>query len=251
MSSAAAWHSITARNGENSISAGDVEFGQKRLKGAAMSNRARMAGEPETIRERFGAQWIADRPADERFSPQELVPFGRAWVVRENDRGRGIDVMSWDVLGGQAKRSSVAGSPPRPLAMTNVRSLGLPQWRRLAERPENRCIIPLTEFCHLARERDVEKGTKGEMWFACTDQPIFGVAGIWQIIGDKLGFAMVTCDANDVVAPVHPKAMVTILAQEDWDRWLGGSYDDLVSLQHPYAADCMTVRGPVFPSRDA
>jgi hypothetical protein len=59
-----------------------------------------MLGEPETIVERFGAKWIADRPIDNRFNPQELVPFGRAYVVRENYRGRGIDVMAWDVLGG-------------------------------------------------------------------------------------------------------------------------------------------------------
>jgi putative SOS response-associated peptidase YedK len=45
--------------------------------------------------------------------------------------------------------------------------------------------------------------------------------------------------------------MVTILAEENWDRWLGGSYDDLVSLQQPYAAECMTVRGPVFPPKSA
>lgn len=216
-----------------------------------MTNRARMTGEPETIRERFGATWISERPADDRLSPQELAPFGRAYVIRDDERGRGVDLMSWDALGGQTKRAARGGSPPRPLAMTNVRSLGLPQWRGLVERSESRCIIPLTEFCYLAREKDAAKGTKGEMWFACSDQPIFGVAGFWQTNGGKPGFAMVTCDANDMVAPIHPKAMVTILAEEDWGLWLGGSYDDLVALQQPYAADRMTVRGPVFPSRDA
>ena len=63
---------------------------------------------------------------DNRVNPQELVLFGRAWVVRQNDRGRGVDVMAWDVLGGLAKRPSKIGTPTRPLAMTNVRSLGLP-----------------------------------------------------------------------------------------------------------------------------
>ncbi|WBO23911.1 SOS response-associated peptidase family protein [Sphingomonas abietis] len=214
-----------------------------------MCNRARMLGEPETIRERFGAKWLADRPMDNRFHPQELVPFGRAYVVREDDRGRGVDVMAWDVLGGQAKRPAKVGTPPRPLAMTNVRQLNLPQWRRLAEKPENRCIIPLTEFCEWSRDKDPEMGIKGEMWFATTDQPIFGVAGFWQMIGDKPGFSMVTCDANEMVKPIHPKAMITILREDDWDRWLTGSYEDAVALQRPYPADLMTVRGPVFPTR--
>ena len=65
------------------------------------------------------------------------------------------------------------------------------------------------------------------------------------------GFAMVTCDPNELVAPIHPKAMITVLEEADWDRWLTGSYDDAVALQQPYAVDRMTVRGPVFPTRAA
>jgi putative SOS response-associated peptidase YedK len=119
--------------------------------------------------ERFGADWLADRPMDNRFNPQELMPRGRAYIVRETERGTGIDVMSWDVLGGQAK-----------WPMTNVRQLGLPQWRRLADKPENRCLIPLTEFCEWTPDMvdlgDGKKPLKGEMWFQVTDQPLFAVA---------------------------------------------------------------------------
>jgi putative SOS response-associated peptidase YedK len=43
--------------------------------------------------------------------------------------------------------------------------------------------------------------------------------------------------------------MITMLAPEDHDRWLTGSYDDVVVLQRPYPADRMTVRGPEFPTR--
>jgi putative SOS response-associated peptidase YedK len=156
-----------------------------------------------------------------------------------------------DVLGGQAKRPMKAGGPPRPLAMTNVRNLGLPQWRWLAERPHNRCIVPLTEFCEWTPTKVPERGIKGEMWFSVIDQPIFGIAGFWQAIGDKPGFSMVTCDPNELVAPIHPKAMITILHEDEWDRWLTGSYADAVALQQPYPADLMAMRGPVFPTRVA
>ena len=61
-----------------------------------------MAGEPETILERFGAQWLAEKPRDNRFDPKELRPKGRAYVIRQQDGARGLDVMSWDVLGGAA-----------------------------------------------------------------------------------------------------------------------------------------------------
>jgi putative SOS response-associated peptidase YedK len=68
-----------------------------------MCNRARLDGEPEMIAERFGAAWLADKPMDNRFNPKELRPFARAYVVRNEDGRRGLDVMEWDVLAGQAK----------------------------------------------------------------------------------------------------------------------------------------------------
>ena len=206
-----------------------------------MCNRARYRGEPETL---FGAakRLFYERPRDNRFDPQELRPTGRAYVIREEGGERAWDVMAWDVLGGQAK-----------WPMTNVRNLALPQWKRLAERPENRCLVPLTEFCEWTPGRidlgDGKPPLKGEMWFNVLDQDVFAVAGFWQRTVAGNGFAMVTCDANELVAPIHPKAMITILAEEDWDRWLTGSYDDVVALQQPYPADRMSVRGPVFPRR--
>ncbi len=60
---------------------------------------------------------------------------------------------------------------------------------------------------------------------------------------------MVTCDPNELVAPIHPKAMVTILRPADIDTWLRGNYDEAVALQRPYDAVVMDVRGPEFPTR--
>lgn len=207
-----------------------------------MCNRARFRGEPETL---FGAvnQLFCEPPRDNRFNPQELRPKSRAYVIRERDGGRrGWDVMTWDVLAGQAS-----------WPMTNVRQLHLPQWRKLAEKPENRCLIPLTEFAEFTPDKhdlgDGKPPLKGEMWFSVTDQPVFAVAGFWQSSRDGGAFAMVTCDANELVAPIHPKAMITILKPEDHDRWLRGSYEDILALQRPYDAGAMTVRGPVFPTR--
>jgi len=87
------------------------------------------------------------------------------------------------------------------------------------------------------------------MWFAVPEQPIFAVAGLWQQTVNGAGFTMVTCDPNELVAPVQPKAMITILEETDWDRWLTGSYDDVVALQRSFPADRLTMRGPVFLTR--
>jgi len=209
-----------------------------------MCNRARQRGEPETIFTRMNALFPAERPMDNRFNPVELFPKSRTYVVRETGGQRIADVMHWDVLGGLAK-----------FPMTNVRQLGLPQWRKLAAKPENRCLIPLSEFCEWSPQPidlgDGKKPVRGEMWFDVIDQPIFAVAGFWQSIAEMKHFAMVTCDPNELVKPIHPKAMITVLHEADWDRWLQGSYDDAAALQKPYPADQMTVRGPVFPTRGA
>lgn len=209
---------------------------------AMMCNRARQSYEPETLRTHFATVFEAERPIDNRFNPAELTPRSRAYVIREEDGRRGLDIMSWDVLGGAAA-----------WPMTNVRNLGLAQWRALAARPEQRCLIPLTEFCEWTPEPidlgDDKKPIKGEMWFAVSDQPLFAVAGFWRENEKGRGFAMVACDPNALVVPIHPKAMITVLHPNDHDRWLRGSYDDVVALQKPYPAERMTLRGPVFPTR--
>jgi len=206
-----------------------------------MCNRARYSGEPETL---FGAtsKLFSERPRENTFNPVELRPRSRNYVIREEGGQRAWDVMTWDVLGGQAS-----------FPMTNVRNLKLPQWRRLAEKPENRCIVPLTEFAEFTSERhdlgDGKKPLKGEMWFTVIKQPTFAVAGFWQRTAVGPGFTMVTCDANELVEPIHPKAMITILEPADVDRWLTGTYEEIVELQRPYDASEMAVRGPVFPTR--
>jgi len=196
-----------------------------------------MAGEPESI---FGsaATLFCERPCDNRFDPRELRPGSRNYVIREQDGTRDWDVMTWDVLGGQTKWK-----------MINVRQLGLAHWRKLAEPPENRCLVPLTEFCEFTPEKhdlgDGKPPLKGEVWFQVVDQPVFGVAGFWQSTKEGNGFTMVTCDPNSLIEPIHPKATITILGPEDIDRRLQGSYDEILPLQRPYAANEMTVRGPV------
>lgn len=116
-------------------------------------------------------------------------------MIRELDSARGIDVMGWDVLAGGAK-----------WPMTNARNLAFPQWRRLAEKSENWCLVPLTEFCEWTPDtHQVGEGkpVKGEMWFKVIGQPVLAVAGFWQQTVKGAGFTMVTCNPNKLVAPIH------------------------------------------------
>ena len=204
-----------------------------------MCNRARFAGEPATLHERFGSSWARDafRP---NSSLAELHPRSKAYVIREEGGRLVHDVMRWGVL------------PPSANPGTNVRNLGLASWQRLAADPAQRCLIPLTEFCEWTPDKHevgAGKPIKGEMWFAIRDQPVFAVAGFWRQM-DGPCFAMVTCDPNELVGPIHANAMITVLHEADWGRWLTAAYDEVVSLQRPYPAEKMTMRGPVFPTRE-
>lgn len=205
-----------------------------------MCNRAKVTWEIDKIREEFGGKWLANVPL-ERSNPTEMVPTKQSWIMRQDERGKGLDIMAWDVLAGAAK-----------YPMTNVRDL-VGRWKPLASDPAKRCLIPVTEFAEWTPDRhdlgDGKPPIKGEMWFRATDQELFAIAGFWQEIGGEKFYAMVTCDANELVKPIHPKAMVTILHRDDHDRWLTGSYEDALELQRPYPADRMDVRGPAFPTR--
>jgi putative SOS response-associated peptidase YedK len=205
-----------------------------------MCNRARLSSEPETLFTRFNASWAQDLVRPNR-DPVELFPRSKGYVIRRERERSVVDLMLWDVLGGAAA-----------WPMTNVRNLGLRQWRALAGDPAHRCLVPVTEFCEWTPETHrvgTGKPIKGEMWFAVPEQPVFAIGGFWQRTAKGPGFSLVTCDPNELVAPIHPKAMVTILHEASWDRWLTGSYDEVTALQRPYPAELMTVRGPVFPTR--
>jgi putative SOS response-associated peptidase YedK len=122
-----------------------------------MCNRARLSSEAETLFTCFDASWAEDVVRPNR-DPVELAPRAKAYVIREERDRRVLDVMGWDVLGGQAA-----------WPMTKVRNLALPQWRRLAAEPHSRCLMPLTEFCEWTPEKhQIGEGEpiKGEMWFA-------------------------------------------------------------------------------------
>jgi putative SOS response-associated peptidase YedK len=84
-------------------------------------NRARGKFEPETLREKFGAKWGPQIP---NTSTIELVAARQGAGDPVCRTQRIIDLMQWDVLGGQA-----------PWPMTNVRNLGLPQWKRWPRSP--------------------------------------------------------------------------------------------------------------------
>ena len=174
------------------------------------------------------------------FDFDEVFPDMLAPVVRLDERGsRELDTMRW-------------GFPPPPKAgarpITNVRNVASPFWRNWLK-PEFRCLVPVTSFCEWSDSRPTR-----QHWFemAAPDAaPIFACAGIWRpwrgtrkgVTGEHRLFSFLTCDSNDVVRPVHAKAMPVVLGEEeDWDRWLTGSTEEALELQRPCPAARLAVR---------
>jgi putative SOS response-associated peptidase YedK len=157
----------------------------------------------------------------------ELFPKREGLVIRRENGARILVKMVW-------------GFPPPAQGrapVTNVRNLSSPFWRSALSRPDWRCLVPVTDFC----EWSGEKGAKLEHWFRLPAAPIFAFAGVWRPTEAGKAYAFLTCDANPLVAPIHPKAMPLILHPEDYERGLDAETADACSLAAPFPSQLMQV----------
>jgi putative SOS response-associated peptidase YedK len=51
-----------------------------------------------------------------------------------------------------------------------------------------------------------------------------------------------TTEANEVVRPIHAKAMPVLLTTpQEWDTWLSGSIEEATALQRPLLDDALRI----------
>jgi putative SOS response-associated peptidase YedK len=163
--------------------------------------------------------------------PDQLAPVVR--TARDGERE--LTMMRW-------------GFPPPPnLAsrpVTNVRNVKSPYWRGWLK-PDFRCLVPATSFCEYT-----DTQPKVPHWFALDgSRPLFAFAGIWRPWtgerkkeqGEHLLFAFLTTEPNDVVRPVHAKAMPVMLTVDDFDAWLTAPAEEALALQRPFPSDRLQV----------
>jgi putative SOS response-associated peptidase YedK len=170
-----------------------------------------------------------------------IFPDMLAPVVRTSRDGeRVLEMMRW-------------GFPPPPNAgpqpVTNVRNTTSGYWRGWLE-PRFRCLVPATSFCEWTDARP-----KVTHWFARDEsRPLFAFAGIWRpwtgvrgpksapIEGEHRAFSFLTCASNDLVRPIHAKAMPVILtSQEECERWLTAPAPDALELQRPLPNEVLQI----------
>lgn len=167
----------------------------------------------------------------------EIYPGRQAPVLRRDEGGGlALEMMTWGFPGPVS-----AGSRP----VTNVRNLASPFWRGTLNDVARRCIVPVTSFCEWSAEPDPETLRKVKVWFAMhqDEHPLFAFAGIWRPgnrdRGDGPFMAFLTCEPNQTVGAVHPKAMPVMLRPDDAAIWLDSERDSACALARPFADAAM------------
>ena len=96
--------------------------------------------------------------------------------------------------------------------------------------------MPVTRFCEWTAEPDPETKRKRKVWFGMHEdhEPLFAFAGLWRPGEGGPFMAFLTCEPNQTVGAIHPKAMPVILRKPDeWDTWLRAEWAEAAKLQRP------------------
>ena len=193
-----------------------------------MCNLYSMTSNVEALRRLFG-RFEGDTSNLPPF--EEIYPGKPAPVLRRgDDGGLKLETMRWGF-----PPPAAAGKRP----ITNVRNLDSPFWRNALVRPDRRCIVPATSFC----EWTGEAGSKRKVWFSLRDEDRlpFTFAGLWRPTAEGPAMAFLTCEPNDLVAQIHPKAMPVMLDPEAATRWLEDERESACALARAYPADRMQI----------
>lgn len=163
----------------------------------------------------------------------EVFPKSIAPIIRlRADGAKEWTSMRWGLPG----PPQFGGAP-----VTNIRNIRSPHWRPLLG-VEHRCLAPFTAFSEY--EDASPKGAKIIRWFAPPERGIAYFAGIWQVwagdygskkepnVGEHSLFSFLTTEPNDLVRPVHAKAMPVVLRTDaEQEEWLNAPVAELASVQ--------------------
>lgn len=163
----------------------------------------------------------------------EVFPKSYAPVIKLNESGQ----LEWAKMRWGLPGPPQFGSAP----VTNIRNIKSPHWRPLLG-TQHRCIVPFTAFSEY--EDNSSKRAKQIRWFAPPDRGVIFFAGITSEycgdygtkkepnVGTHKLFSFLTTEANDLVRPVHAKAMPVILANQfACKEWLNAPPDQIEAIQ--------------------
>jgi len=178
---------------------------------------------PELLLSHFGVPAPVGYKASWNIAPTQHAP-----VMRRHGTRHEMALLRWGLVPFWAKDTSIASK------LINARSDGV------AEKPSfraafrtRRCVVPATGYF----EWKAEAGGKSPYAFVPTEQPCFGLAGIWETWTAPDGgvletYALITTDANETVAPVHDR-MPVILAPSQFGDWIAATPSAALPMMRP------------------
>ncbi len=194
---------------------------------------------PELLQGQFKVHKFPVYPARYNIRPSEQVPV----VVADESGQRTVIEARWGLVPSWAKDIKIG------YKMINARSETVavkPAYR--AAFKARRCLIPASGFY----EWEPFAGAKRPVVFAPAEADALALAGLWEQWRSGDGETMVsttilTCAANDTVAPVHDR-MPVLVDSENYQPWLTGDIEEASSLLRP-ADDHALIRAPLFEIR--
>ena len=171
------------------------------------------------------------------YSPRWNIPPTAPVLTVHSESSEGqsgkneAKLLRWGMIGARSPR---AKSGSRPLFNARAETVSRLRSFRQPFR-ERRCLIPASGFYEWIRD---DSGRRTPVWFHREDDASVAFAGIWSAErtddGDIDACAVITCEANDLVAPVHHR-MPVILPPKMYREWLDPAADaaGLLALVQP------------------
>lgn len=163
----------------------------------------------------------------ERFEPRfNIAPSQEIAVVREAESGaRECVALRWGMIPAWAKDPKTSHAPINARSET---AASKPTFRKAMS--HRRCLVPASGFY----EWRGKGGAKQAYYFRMQERELFAIAGIFELWRGEGGeiletVALLTSEANAVVAPVHAR-MPVILAKSNYKRWLDRGNHDSASI---------------------
>lgn len=167
------------------------------------------------------------------------APTHRLLVVRRDPQSgeNALDLLRWGLVPHFAKDLKSGAS------LINARSETVATTApfRDAWAKQRRCLIPLNGYY----EWKGEAGAKQPFAIALKSKEPMALAGLWENWKDPLSgewlrsFTLLTTSPNDLIATLHHRMPVIVLAR-DQARWLAG--EDATDLLKPVASDHLDIR---------